>query len=343
MKKAIILACLLAAGTVAGIALADTATTGTVVACATATAPTHTVAVDGANVSTVGGDSAAQCETTTYTVPTVTNTQTVTTTQTVTVTDPGTTTTTPSSPWTNIVNEDFTTKADGYWPTNWCHYSGKDNVFGQGYYTASHAYVQGGLLHLLSSYDASGPNGAAWYTGGFSIKGSTCGGTSTGPFGYSANNSEMTVRMRVVETGTAAAGHRNIIFWPDAATGGTDYAKYGEEDMIESDVGLNNASLFLHYLNGTTPAQVAWTYPSASLDLSTWHTYRFVNLNGVISIYIDDMTTPIHTYTCTSTTCPVSTKHWVLQQQMHNPNGTPPASSASEDWQVSSIVIDKAN
>lgn len=52
-------------------------TTGTVTACATASTPAHTIAVDGVNVHTVPGDTATQCETVTYTVPTFTGTTTL--------------------------------------------------------------------------------------------------------------------------------------------------------------------------------------------------------------------------------------------------------------------------
>jgi hypothetical protein len=72
---------LLAAGVFAAVALA--ATTGTVSVCASVTGALHTVAVDGNPSATVGGDTATNCATSTYTVPdpvTVTTTQTVTTT-----------------------------------------------------------------------------------------------------------------------------------------------------------------------------------------------------------------------------------------------------------------------
>ena len=66
--------------------------------CATATAPKHTVAVDTTGVATVGGDTAANCATTTYTIPTVTTTVTeggtTGTTTTGTTSTTGTTTTT---------------------------------------------------------------------------------------------------------------------------------------------------------------------------------------------------------------------------------------------------------
>lgn len=89
----------LAAGV--GIALAATASTGTNTACATATAtsPAHTIAVDGSNVATIKGGSgtAQQCNTVTYTIPTVTSpAQTVTSDPvTQTVTTPAQTVTSP--------------------------------------------------------------------------------------------------------------------------------------------------------------------------------------------------------------------------------------------------------
>lgn len=69
---------LVASAGVAAAVAAVAATTGTVSVCATATTPSHTVAVDGTAVATLPGDAATQCATTTYTVPTVTQTVTVT-------------------------------------------------------------------------------------------------------------------------------------------------------------------------------------------------------------------------------------------------------------------------
>lgn len=61
----------LALGGAAAVATADT--TGTTVAvCATATTPPHTVAVDGADLTTIAGDTEAQCTTSTVTASTVT-------------------------------------------------------------------------------------------------------------------------------------------------------------------------------------------------------------------------------------------------------------------------------
>jgi hypothetical protein len=81
-----------------GGALAVGETTGTVVACATATTPAHTVAVDGGTVDVIPGDVASNCVTSTYTVPTSTETVTgPTTTVTSTATSSTTSTTIPTT------------------------------------------------------------------------------------------------------------------------------------------------------------------------------------------------------------------------------------------------------
>lgn len=237
--------------------------------------------------------------------------------------------------WKTLVNKHFSTEPNGYWPTGWCKYTGKDHIYGQGYYDPAHAYVRGGLLHLLSSYQRSGPNGAAWYTGGFRIFGTSSCPAGAGRHPDSALNGRITLRMRLVETGTAARGHHNVIFWPDSGT----YYRGGEEDMWESQA-LNNARLFLHYSKNRSPARLSWRYP-ATFDWSRWHTFRFQRLHHVISIYVDDMTTPIKTYKGNSTTLPKTDKTWCIQQQMHNPRGMPPPSSDREDWQIASIVVQK--
>lgn len=81
IARRLFLVCGLVVGMVAcglGLAWAASQTTGTNVSCATATAslPGHTVGVDGAAVDTIAGatTTASQCNTVTYTVPTVTQT-----------------------------------------------------------------------------------------------------------------------------------------------------------------------------------------------------------------------------------------------------------------------------
>jgi len=238
-----------------------------------------------------------------------------------------------SGPWRNAVNDNFSGLTS--LPSHWCTYNGHDKVNG-GNYLPSHVYVSGGYLHLLSSYMSSGPAGAAWYQGAIALtrtSGGGCGGSSKYPL--SAVDSRLTVRMRVLETGNGkAAGHRNILRWPD----GGGWPSAGEEDMWEGEVSLTSGvSAFFHY--GSTNRQIIWPYPPR--DMTQWHTYRFQRLNDVISIYIDDMTTPVHVYNGNSTTLPETFKHWIFQQQCSH-NGCPAPSTDTEDWQIASIAIDNA-
>jgi hypothetical protein len=82
-------------GVAGAVALGETTT---VSACATATTPAHTVGVDGVDVTTIPGDTATNCVTSTLPLATVTNTVTQTITQTVTST---VSTTTPAAPLFN--------------------------------------------------------------------------------------------------------------------------------------------------------------------------------------------------------------------------------------------------
>lgn len=232
--------------------------------------------------------------------------------------------------WTNVLSEDF--RGVTSLPSFWCRYRGHDGLYG-GNFLPSHVYVAGGYLHLLSSYQSSGPEGAAWYQGGMSLTGG-CGGSKV-PHPPSAVDSRLTVRMRIVETGNrTAASHRNILRWPDSGV----WPRDGEEDMWESGASLTtNVSTFFHY--GTRNTQISWLYPP--LDKTQWHTYRFQRLKDVISVYIDDMNNPLHVYKGNSTTLPERLKHWVFQQQCPA-TGCPARTTDTEDWQIASITVDDA-
>lgn len=73
--SALVVVCAVAIGIATAFA-ATSSTTGTNVSCATATLPSHTVAVDGSGVDTISGTSTQACNTVTYTIPTVTDTTT---------------------------------------------------------------------------------------------------------------------------------------------------------------------------------------------------------------------------------------------------------------------------
>jgi len=248
---------------------------------------------------------------------------------------------TASSTWTNVVNDQFS--ALTALPSYWCTYNSHDKVYG-GNYDPAHVYVSGGVLHLLQAYESNGAYGAGWYAGAIALvrnaSGGCGGGTASSPYPLSAVDSRLTVRMRVLETGNGtAAGHRNILRWPD--DGSLAWPTGGEEDMWEGEVSLtDNTRLFLHYGAAGSTTQVVWKYPT--IDLSQWHTFRFQRLNDVISVYVDDLTTPVYTYDGNSTTLPETIKHWIFQQQCPH-TGCPAPSTDTEDWQVASIAIDNAS
>lgn len=103
MKKYVALIALLVLGIGASVAVAA-ATTTTATNCATTTAASHTVAVDGSGVDTVGGDTLSVCATATATNSTVTTTVPGPTT---TVTTTVGTTTTPPPPPSYLFDDEF--------------------------------------------------------------------------------------------------------------------------------------------------------------------------------------------------------------------------------------------
>jgi hypothetical protein len=250
-----------------------------------------------------------------------------------------------STGWTPQVNADFSSLPDGHWFVGWCKYAGFEHVFKQSYFDQSHVYIQGGLLHLVSKWDDALNNGAgAWGSAGFGIYGTASCPAGTPPYPYSASNHRITLRMRVVDNraGAVTMGHRNVVSWPDLAGGvGNGYWLYGEEDMLESQGAFDNASMFLHYSANGVAAQEAWRYP-ATLDLGNWHVYRFQRLNNVVSIFIDDMVTPIHSYEGIATSETANARTWRFELQMNHPGGTPPKNADYEDWQIASILIEKS-
>jgi hypothetical protein len=218
-------------------------------------------------------------------------------------------------------------------PSHWCTYNSHDGTYG-GNYSPAHVFVSGGYLHLLSRYESSGPRGAAWYQGAVALTrngNGSCGG-SPSPYPNSAVNSRLTIRMRLAETGHGtAAGHRNILRWPDSGSSSTG----GEEDMWEGDVSTSTNGAYFHYGSGRI------YHIFRSLSLTRWHTYRFERLNDVISVYIDDMTNPVYVYRGNSTTLPETVKHWVIQQQCPHA-GCPAPSADTEDWQIAWITVENS-
>jgi hypothetical protein len=138
----------------------------------------------------------------------------------------------------------------------------------------------------------------------------------------------VTVRFRIVDSGVA--GHFVIpMRWPDI---GSSWPAGGEEDFCESDAATG-CKTFLHY-----SANNSQSWHGYSVDLSQWHTLRFQRRNHVVTAFIDNMTTPVWTFTGNSTNLPDTLKHVVLQQECHSscPSGT----TGSEDIQIDWITLD---
>ena len=227
---------------------------------------------------------------------------------------PPTPTRAPSG-WVTVLNDQFNS---GGLPSGWHSYNGPYGSGPRNCAVPSHAVVSGGYLHLLMSYetDTSLPCGPGWYTGGLTLS------------GYSSVDQRVTVRFRIVDSGVA--GHFIIpMRWPDI---NSSWPAGGEEDFCESDTATG-CKTFLHY-----SANNSQNWHAYSVDLSQWHTLRFQRRNHVVMAFIDNMTTPVWTFTGNSTNLPDTLKHVVLQQECHSscPSGT----AGSEDIQIDWITID---
>jgi hypothetical protein len=201
-------------------------------------------------------------------------------------------------------------------PSHWSAYDGPYGSGPQNCAAPSQVNVSGGYLHLTMSYLASGNCGAGWYTGGLGLR------------GYSSVDQRVTVRFRVVDNGVAS--HFIIpMRWPDDDS---RWPAAGEEDFCETDT-VAGCTTFLHYTASNRQYQHSY-----SVDLSQWHTLRFQRLNHVVAAFIDNMNTPVWTFSGDATTLPDTLKHVVLQQECHSscPSGT----TGSEDIQIDWITVE---
>jgi len=214
-----------------------------------------------------------------------------------------------------VVNDQFNS---GGLPSHWHSYDGPYGSGPQNCAIPSHAVVSGGYLHLLMSYESSHdlPCGPGWYTAGLALS------------GYSSVDQRVTVRFRIVDSGVA--GHFIIpMRWPDI---NSSWPAAGEEDYCESDVATG-CTTFLHY-----GASNSRRYQSYVVNLTQWHTLRFQRLNHVVTAFIDNMTTPVWTFTGNSTSLPSTLKHVVLQQECHS--SCPTGTAGSEDIQIDWITVE---
>ncbi len=226
---------------------------------------------------------------------------------------------TPSSTgtgWKNVVNDQFASLASI--PSHWTLYNGHYGSSPGNCAIPGHDTISGGLLHLWMYYQSSGSCGAGWYTGGMKLAAS-----------YGSIDQRVTLRFRVVDSG--AAGHYILpMRWPTTAS----WPAGGEEDYCERDK-MGSCTTFLHYSTSST-TQV---YHAFNPDLSQWHTLRAQRRNHVVTIWLDDMSTPVWTYDGSSTTLPDTVKTVVLQQECLV-GGCPSTTSGSEDIQIAWITVD---
>lgn len=223
----------------------------------------------------------------------------------------------------------------GGMPSHWHLYQSPYGSAPNNCTAPSHDYVANGYLNLVESWEPSTPAGvtcpygAGWYTGGMKLD-------SVSP--YISDNQQVTVRYRIVSTGGVVSHHIIPMRWPGSNLAGQNN---GEEDFLESDT-LTSARTFLHYF--TASGTKAQTYsPLLSIDFSQWHTVRAEQLNGVVSLYIDDMTSPVWTYTGDATTVPDVLRTAVLQQECSHSSGCPSGTAGSEDIQIDWITVDNAS
>jgi hypothetical protein len=207
-------------------------------------------------------------------------------------------------------------------PAHWVPYNFPLGAYGPGSKNCaipSHVVVSGGTLHLMMFYETSGLCGAGWYTGVVALA------------GHSSVDSRITVRFRVVDNGVS--GHLIILRWPDVVS---SWPASGEEDYCESDDTLG-CTTYLHY--GADYSHILTNQHTYQVDLTQWHTFRFQRLDHVVTVYIDDMTTPAWTFTGSSTTLPDTLKLAILQQECHA-GGCPTGTSGSEDIQIDWITVE---
>ena len=221
----------------------------------------------------------------------------------------------PTAGWVTVVNDRFDS---GGLSARWRSYDGPYGSGAGNCAIPSHAVVSGGYLHLLMSYESSAslPCGPGWYTAGLGLR------------GYSSVDQRVTVRFRVVDDGVA--GHFIIpMRWPD---NDSQWPAAGEEDFCETD-SVAGCTTFLHYSSANRQYEHSY-----AVDLSQWHTLRFQRLNHVVTAFIDNMNTPVWTFSGDATTVPDTLKHVVLQQECHS--SCPAGTTGSEDIQIDWIIVE---
>lgn len=182
------------------------------------------------------------------------------------------------------------------------------------------------------SYETVKPAGsicaynAGWYTGSVALQ-------KVAP--YAASDQRVTVRWRVVPNGVVS--HRIVpMRWPaDTTAPGV----HGEEDWCEGHTN-DQCYSFLHWTTSTGSTGTARGGPY-TIDLTQWHTMRSEKRGYTLRFFIDDMTTPVWTYTGNAQTLPTRPRVTVLQQECII-TGCPTNRTGSEEIQVDFVSVDNA-
>jgi hypothetical protein len=229
----------------------------------------------------------------------------------------------PASGWTTVINDQFDS---GSVPAHWHLYDGPYGSNTHNCAVPSHATVSGGYMHMLLKYETSGQCGASWYSAGMSSD-------ST----MASVDQRVTVRWRIVSLG-GVTSHRIIpMRFP---SGNEPWPSGGEEDLCEGG-GLAGCSAYFHYGVSSPGQQVCLPSNCSdwSVDLTQWHTMRFLRQNHIITAWIDDLNNPIASYAGNSTTLPDTFKNVILQQECSG-LGCPSGTAGSEDIQIDWIIVE---
>jgi hypothetical protein len=233
-----------------------------------------------------------------------------------------------SSGWNTVVEDEF--NAAGAVPSHWHLYDRPYDSHPYNCAAPSHAYVSGGAMHMILSYEPAKPSGvscpygAGWYSAGMQLDAA-----------YESIDQAIELRYRVVNTDPIhVLSHRNIPMHFGAAQS-PSWPHGGEADYCEG-ARLTACHTFLHYFRTSTNDQI--TSPDHVFNLAQWNTLRAERREHTIRVYING--TLDWSYTGDPTTLPDVAQRAVLQQECQS-RGCPSSSFAGqrEDIQIDWIKI----
>lgn len=244
-------------------------------------------------------------------------------------TTPAPTPTQPPAPsgWTTVLDDEFSSSGI---PSHWQLYNAPYGSGPRNCAAPSQDSAPGdGYMYLTMAYHSSGDCGAGWYTGGMMISDS-----------YNLAEQAITVRWRVIPSQHPSAVFSHLII-PMAFPDDASYQWYqAEADFCEGDAP-GGCTTFLH--DGTSSDQGQQVYNHyPTINLTQWHTWRFEQANGTLTVYIDNMTTPFWVFKGTLSQFPNAHRRVVLQQECQS-DGCPSSTYAgdAEKIQIDWITIQK--